>query len=140
MSAPCGAGKSYGACRYIKDNLFEKNFLYVAPSLLLVSEIEERLRSLGVSPRIITSETHPKCVKRAVMEALESAPDLGCVLLITWQAFSELPFFPNRDEWQVIVDEIPQADVFYKLKVPFNSALSRNGLRSTAPSTKGLLC
>ena len=50
VSAPCGAGKSYGACRYIKDNLFEKNFLYVAPSLQLVSEIEARLRSMGVSP------------------------------------------------------------------------------------------
>jgi len=120
VSANCGAGKSHGACRYIKDNLFEKNFLYVAPSLQLVSEIAERLRSLGVSPRVITSETHPKCVKRTVMEALESAPDLGCCLLITWQAFVDLPFFPNREEWQVIVDEIPQVDVFYKLKVPFN--------------------
>ena len=25
VSAPCGAGKSHGACRYIQDNLFEKN-------------------------------------------------------------------------------------------------------------------
>ena len=32
----------------------------------------------------------------------------------------DLPFFPKRAEWQVVVDEIPQADVFYKLKVPFN--------------------
>ena len=120
VSANCGAGKSHGACRYIKENLREKNFLYVAPSLQLVSEIEERLRSMGVALRVITSETHPKCVKRAAMEALKWAPDLGCCLLLTWQAFSELPFFPNREEWQVIVDEIPQTDVFYKLKVPFN--------------------
>jgi hypothetical protein len=120
VSAPCGAGKSYGACRYIKDHLFEKNFLYVAPSLQLVSEVEARLRAMGVALRVITSETHPKCVKRAVMEALEWAPDLGCCLLITWQAFVDLPFFPNREEWQVVVDEIPQADVFYKLKIPFN--------------------
>jgi hypothetical protein len=51
VSAPCGAGKSYGACRYIKDNLFEKNFLYVAPSLrrrrCLVS-VEHQLNSLSV--------------------------------------------------------------------------------------------
>ena len=33
VSAPCGAGKSHGACRYIKENLCGKNFLYVAPSL-----------------------------------------------------------------------------------------------------------
>ena len=120
VSANCGAGKSHGACRYIKDGLFEKNFLYVAPSLQLVAEIEGRLRAMGVALRVITSETHPNSVKRAVMEALKWAPDLGCCLLLTWQAFSELPFFPNRDEWQVIVDEIPQTDLFYKLKVPFN--------------------
>ena len=120
VSANCGAGKSHGACRYITENLREKNFLYVAPSLQLVSEIAERLKSMGVSPRVITSETHPNSVKRAAMEALKWAPDLGCCLLLTWQAFSELPFFPNRDEWQVVVDEIPQTDLFYKLKVPFN--------------------
>ncbi len=44
----------------------------------------------------------------------ESAPELGCCLLVTWQAFAELPFFPKRAEWQVVVDEIPQADQFYK--------------------------
>ncbi len=65
VSGKCGAGKSYGAWRYIKENLYGKNFLYVAPSLQLVSEVEERLRSMAVSPRIITSETHPKHVKRA---------------------------------------------------------------------------
>ena len=120
VSGSCGAGKSHGACRSIKENLHEKNFLYVAPSLILVSEIAERLRSMDVSARVITGETHPKSVKRAVMEALESSPGNGCCLFITWQAFAELPFFPNREEWQLIVDEIPQLDCFYKLKVPFN--------------------
>ena len=57
VSANCGAGKSHGACRYITENLRKKNFLYVAPSLQLVSEIEERLRSMGVALRVITSET-----------------------------------------------------------------------------------
>ena len=64
---------------------------------------------MGAAPRVITSETHPKCVKRAVMEALESAPELGCCLLVTWQAFVDLPFFPKRGDWQVIVDEIKRA-------------------------------
>ena len=110
VSANCGAGKSHGACRYIQDNLFEKNFLYVAPSLQLVTEIAGRLRSMGVSLRVITSETHPKGVKRAVMEALESAPELGCCLLVTWQAFADLPFFPKRADWQVVGGRDPQAD------------------------------
>ena len=30
------------------------------------------------------------------MEAVKTAPDIGCCLLITWQAYAELPFFPKR--------------------------------------------
>jgi hypothetical protein len=61
------------------------------------------------------------------MEALKTAPDIGCCLLITWQAYAELPFFPNRYNWQVIVDEIPQVDRAYKLKIPFNQGLPVQG-------------
>ena len=59
VSAKCGAGKSHGACCYIKHNLFEQNFLYVAPSLHLVSEIAGRLEEMGV---IATgdNERHPR--------------------------------------------------------------------------------
>ena len=122
VSAKCGAGKSHGACCYIKRNLFVNNYVYVAPSLHLVSEISERLGKMGVTPRVITSDTHGKGVKKAIVEALKTAPDIGCCLLITWQAYAELPFFPNREFWQLIVDEIPQVDRAYKLKIPFNQA------------------
>lgn len=122
VSAKCGAGKSHGACHYIKDSLFDKNYLYVAPSLHLVSEIEHRLQSMGVPPRVITSDTHRKGVKKAIIEALKTAPDIGCCLIITWQAYAELLFFPNREDWQPMVDEIPQVDRPYKLKIPFNQA------------------
>ena len=106
VSAKCGAGKSYGVRCYIKRDLFVNNFVYVAPSLHLVSEIAGRLKEMGVTPRVITSDTHGKGVKRAIVEALKTAPDIGCCLLITWQAYEELPFFPNREIWQLIVDEI----------------------------------
>jgi len=76
VSGECGAGKSHGACCHIKDNLFQYNFLYVAPSLHLVSEIAERLRSMGVTPQVITSDTHRNGVKRAIIEALKAAPDI----------------------------------------------------------------
>jgi hypothetical protein len=33
VSAECEAGKSQGARCYIKDHLFQQNFVYVAPSL-----------------------------------------------------------------------------------------------------------
>ena len=43
----------------------------MAPSLHLVSEIAGRLEEMGVPPRVITSDTHGKGVKKAIMEALK---------------------------------------------------------------------
>ena len=30
------------------------------------------------------------------------------VLLITWNAFIDLPYFNRRDNWKIVVDELPQ--------------------------------
>ena len=73
VSGECGAGKSHGACCYIKDDLFQQNFVYVAPSLHLVSEIGGRVEKMGVTPRAITSDTHRNGVKRAIIEAFEDS-------------------------------------------------------------------
>ena len=105
VSAKCGAGKSHGACCHIKDNLFLNNYVYVAPSLHLVSEISGRLEEMGVPPRVITSDTHGKGVKRAIIEALKTAPDIGCCLLITWQASGNCRPFPSETSWHSIVGE-----------------------------------
>jgi hypothetical protein len=98
VSAKCGAGKSYGARCYIKDDLFQQNFVFVAPSLHLVSEISERLEEMGVPPRVITSDTHGKGVKKAIVEPLKTAPENGCCLLIIWQASGKLPSFSKRNK------------------------------------------
>jgi hypothetical protein len=75
---------------------------------------------MGVGCRLITHETHPGRVIAAIIDALREAPEAGCVFCITWQAFVDLPFFPKRKGWQIIVDEIPQLDQFYALKIPYN--------------------
>jgi hypothetical protein len=56
----------------IKHNLLVNNYIYVAPSLHLVSEISGRLEKMGVTPRVITSDTHGKGVKKAIIEALKT--------------------------------------------------------------------
>jgi hypothetical protein len=55
VSAKCGAGKTSKACEYIRENVHLTNFLYIAPSLDLVNQTAETLRSLRVNPVIITS-------------------------------------------------------------------------------------
>ena len=120
VSAPCSTGKTYAACRYISENQYVGNHLYIAPSLRLFNEVNTLLQGMGVQAKVITSETHPKCVKRAIIEFLKSALDCGHVLLITWNAFIDLPYFNRRDNWKIVVDELPQVDSFYRMMLPRN--------------------
>ncbi len=43
-----------------------------------------------------------------MIEVMQAADEMGTVLLGTWQAFVDLPRFPRRSNWQVIIDEVPQ--------------------------------
>jgi len=33
VSSPCGRGKTYAACKFMRDNQFRSNHLYIAPSV-----------------------------------------------------------------------------------------------------------
>ena len=120
VSAPCGSGKTYAACEYIKANQSLKNHIYVAPSLELIAETNKTLSDLGLKPRVITSDTHPGHVKGNIIKFLKDAAELGEVLLITWNAYVDLPYVNRRDNWQIIIDELPQLDRFYGWMLPRN--------------------
>ncbi|MGJ0508329.1 MAG: DEAD/DEAH box helicase family protein [Methylocystis sp.] len=120
VSAPCGAGKTYATCEFIADNLSEANYLYVAPSLVLLEQTRQTLESFGVRPTVITSETHPNHVKETIMGFLKKSPHPGETLLITWSSYIELPYFNRRENWEIFIDEIPQLDRFYDPALPRN--------------------
>ena len=118
VSAPCSHGKTYAACRFIADNRLRANHLYVAPSRELIAETNKTLRQFGVEPTVITSDAHPNHVKASIVEFLNDAEDGGAVLLITWNAYVDLPYLNRRGNWQVIIDETPQLDRFYGSQGP----------------------
>ncbi len=122
VSAPCSTGKTHATCRYIADNKYVRNHLYVAPSLKLLNETKATLQNMGVEAEIISSKTHPNCVRRAIVEFFKSTLDCNHVLLVTWNAFIDLPYFNPDSYWQVIVDEVPQVDDFYRRMLPRNYA------------------
>ena len=70
VSAPCGSGKTYSTCVYIKKNLNSANYLYVAPSKVLVKQTEEELNKLGINPKVITSDGYEGRVKVEIMDFL----------------------------------------------------------------------
>ena len=116
VSGGCGSLKTTRACQYIRDSLKSPeclNYLMAFPHCKLLHEAEDRLKGYGVNPVVITGETHPKEVMRAIMQFLGTAPSNGTVLLITHSAYFDLPWFPRRQSWQCIIDEIPQADCWH---------------------------
>ena len=71
VSAPCGSGKTYSTCEYIRNNLRKRNSLYIAPTILLIEETRKELERRGIKPTVITSVTangiKRKCVRRNIV-------------------------------------------------------------------------
>ena len=120
VSALCGRGKTYAACNFMRDNQFRANHLYVAPSRRLVAETEKTLKTFGLDPVVITSDSHAGHVKASIIEFMKHVEDAGEILLITWNAYVDLPYLNRRENWRVIIDEVPQVDRFYPWMLPRN--------------------
>lgn len=120
VSAACGAGKTHSFCNYMKSTR-DFNVLYAAPSVDLVNETRRRLKEAGVYSDIITSETHPGEVKKAIMSYLDQAGQADHLLIVCQKALFELPYFPKRSDWMVVFDEIPQVDRPHSFDLPRNS-------------------
>jgi hypothetical protein len=123
VSGECGRGKSYTTYHYIKDNLDNSNFLYVAPTLKLLEGTKKKLNEIGVKCTIIHSGNTKKHVLSAIVEYLKKATDHGQVLLITWKAYSAIPYFAKHDNWEIFIDEIPQLDTQHFLRVPYTHGI-----------------
>ena len=48
---------------------------------------------------------------------MKEAFEFGVVLVVTWQAYVGLPYVPELKDFQVIIDEIPQLDRFYPIRL-----------------------
>jgi hypothetical protein len=138
VSAPCSTGKTRAACRHIEEKQHLTDHLYVAPTIELVNQTARELKSLGVEPKVITGKTQPNHVKGEIIRFLKDVPDVGIVLLITWNAFVDLHYFPQREQWTIINDEVPQIDDFYRLTVPVNYGFLEEQLELLPTEYEGL--
>ena len=120
VEAPCGSGKTTTVVHYISTKLHLQNYLYVAPTRELLRQVKAMMEQVGVKPMMISSDTHKNGVARAIVEYLKAALDSGHVLLITLEAYINIPFFPKRENWQVYIDEVPQVDTCHRFRLPRN--------------------
>lgn len=120
VDAPCGGAKTYAAVRYAhRLARLGKKVLIVQPSILLINDTIKDVSGLtpDVRHRAIHGQTTDR-VTAEVIDHLKHTAKGGEILAISHSAFMRLPFFHRKQDWHVIVDEIPQADWCAQFNIP----------------------
>ncbi len=143
VGSPPGAGKTEAVCRHIAEALGIsklkngqlqeyapglRSHLYVAPTLRLIHEVDDRLRKLGIKAHLITYEQHDR-VRPALVRFIEDHGMTGVVALITHESYLSLPYFHRAQDWEIYVDEVPKFDDHFAPLLPRNQHLLSDHLR-----------
>jgi hypothetical protein len=120
----CGSGKTHGLGKYIQQFRFQK-FIITTPSIALAVQIYNQFESLRIGQLhaiytksdVITSINIPA----EIMAKIDQINKIGHgVIICTQQAFPRLDFFENKQDWTLIIDEIPTIDKFDSPSLPYN--------------------
>lgn len=111
--------------------------LIVQPSKLLIAKtVSDELAKLSpVRHKIIDGDHGTHIVASIVAHFRETLPG-GEILFITHSAFFRVPFLAHRDQWIVLMDEVPDAIGFHELPLPANSDLFLRHLQAEAYDAK----
>lgn len=121
FDALAGAGKTHALALYA-DRLAcrGQKVLFIQPTKHLITKtIEGELQPLDPAYPIrpIHGDTDTAVIQEIVAH-FRTTGDGGEVLFITHAAFQRLPYVNKRDCWHLIMDEVPQVDVFKELNLP----------------------
>jgi hypothetical protein len=129
LSAKCGAGKTTAFISHIESNRYDHNFVYVAPTMQLIREVQQRLTEKNISYRTITSDSSLEPVGIRIMKAMQEASSVtGAVLLVCWKGYESMPYIPDAVDWLIAIDEVPQLDNEHDLTLPRNGHFIRDKL------------
>ena len=112
VEGPCGSAKTYAAVRHAhRLARLGKKVLFVQPSIFLINQTLNDLASLApeVRFRAIHGETSDRVIT-GIVEHLKHTTLDGEILFISHAALMLLPYFHRRQDWHLIMDEVPQAD------------------------------
>jgi hypothetical protein len=127
FDALAGAGKTRALARH-SDRIARRGHkvLFAQPTKHLITKtIEDELEPLHPSypVRAIHGDTDPGGVIAKIVAHFQQTVDGGEVLFITHSAFMSLPYIEKKSHWHLIVDEVPEVDVFSDLRLPDNHHL-----------------
>lgn len=124
FDALAGAGKTRALARHA-DQMARRNckVLIAQPTKHLIDKtIEDELQPLA--PPYPFRAVHGDAdldgsvVAEIVRHFKEADSQQGEVLFITHAALLRVPYLQQKDRWHLIMDEVPQADVFEEKKLP----------------------
>ena len=126
VDGPCGSAKTFAAIRHAhRLAQMGKKVLFVQPSIFLINETLKDFANLmpqDVRHRAIHGETSNRVIADVVDHLTHTRLD-GEVLFITHSAFMRLPYMHRKQDWHVLVDEIPSADWCGEFTLPNTHAL-----------------
>jgi superfamily II DNA or RNA helicase len=124
FNALAGAGKTY-ALALEADRLARlgQKVLFVQPSKLLINNTirdELQTRDPSYPIRAIHGDTDLKTtsVVGEIAAYFKQVKDGGEVLFITHAAFMRLSYIQKKGNWHLIIDEVPQVDVYEEWNLP----------------------
>ena len=128
VDALCGAGKTFSAIQYAIDKAAAGEQVVIAQPTRALSlqsyDVCEDLAGSRLSQNQITminSDTTDD-VKSDVMSHLSSPQQYGKILFVThwtWEYVSGVGW-PNKEEWNLIIDEVPSVEAEFSQNVPDN--------------------
>jgi len=130
VNALAGSGKTYAAARFAVNNAAKagQKIALVQPSKILIDQtyhdIIHYMKEQDARCRVTffygdsEQKMHRGSVKQEIMGHLSDTDDIGEIILITQAAFLTLPYWHRRDDWTIIIDEIPTVDRAWDFKLP----------------------
>jgi hypothetical protein len=124
LDSLAGSGKTRALARYA-DRVAQRGHkvLVVQPTKHLIEKtIAEELQPLDPSYPIRAihgdSALENSVVADIVNHTRTTARDVGEILFITHAAFFRLPYIERKGDWILLMDEVPQVDMFEEFTLP----------------------
>ena len=141
FNALAGAGKTYALAKYA-DELARtgKKILFVQPTIQLIdntyrNEFLARWKpTYRIQPVHSGSDNFSRSVKSEILNRMRAEDVGGELLLITHEAFKTLPRFRQRQNWMVLMDEVPSVDDYTALNLADHHSLLTKQLFTPKPS------
>jgi hypothetical protein len=121
----CGSYKTTHALEFAVKSAtkLRQPILFVQPTTKLITQSVDVVNK--ISSKVVVKRFDSSVCAGSVFSDLHEFmnewdidDDGGCIVFITHKCLWEMPWFPNRSKWNLIIDEIPDVDFEYHLNLP----------------------